>query len=94
MFVVLWGALWVPLIPAVLCMVLVRGKRLAALGLSVAWLLINTFVFWMGAVHCYYGCVDEPWYVLWSVVATISIGVFLLVLFSGWIVRWNAKRAH
>ncbi len=87
MFVVLWTAFSITLVPAALRIMLVRGKRLATFGISAAWLLLNVVVFGIGAVHCYNGCVDEPWYVLWSVVVTVSVGVFLIVLFSGWIVR-------
>ena len=94
MFVVLWAAFWITLIPAALCMILVRGRRLATLGIAAAWLLLNVVVFGIGLVHCYTGCVDEPWYVLWSVVATVAIGVFLIVLFTGWIIRRKTLRVR
>ena len=94
MFVVLWVAFWITLVPAALCMILVRGKRLKTFGISAVWLLLNVAVLGIGAVHCYTGCVNEPWYVLGSVVTTVAIGVTLIVVFSGWIVRWNAQRGR
>lgn len=87
LLVALWVVLWLPLIAAILCMILVPGKRLSALGLSVAWLILCGVALAVGAAHCWSSCIDPPFYVLGIVVAAISVGIYLLVLISGWIVR-------
>jgi len=92
LIVVVWVALWFPAIATVLCIILVAGKRLAAFGLLALWLSINVVVFGIYLAHCFSGCVDEPWYVLWSMIASLLLGAYLLVLIASWIWKWNAER--
>ena len=93
-FTTLFGVLWLPLIPAILCMILVDGKRLMTAGLLLGWLLISLFVFWMGFIHCFSGCVDPPWYLPGSGIAAIASGIVLFFVYLRWLIQRYTKRSR